>query len=89
MSRYSAVFPVSLLVASLALGACNAVSMPGSDYYRVTDPATGRVWYTRHLHREAGGVVEFREAGTGVRVSLREAQVDEVSREDFISRDGA
>ncbi len=71
----------------LAAGGLSGCSMPHvmglGSYYAVTDDATGRVWYTDNLTREERGVVEFRDPATGAWVSLRAAQVREISDAEF------
>jgi len=53
------------------------------SYYAVTDEASGRVYYTDKLSREAKGVVEFRDSASGAWVSLPGATVREISTDEF------
>ena len=58
--------------------------LPGvSSYYRVTDTATGTVYYADKLKEERRGVVEFRDANTGAWVSLPTAEIAEISKGEF------
>jgi len=52
-------------------------------YYAVTDDETGRIWYTDNLKREERGAIEFRDSATGAWVSLRSAQVREITDAEF------
>ena len=55
-----------------------------SNYYRVTDPASGRSYYT-HEVEDAGktGAVKFKDAKTGSKVTMQSSDVKEISSEEF------
>ncbi|MEQ1801666.1 MAG: hypothetical protein ABL989_07080 [Gammaproteobacteria bacterium] len=85
-------FPGQLLAtlictAPLLGGGLSGCSMPHvmglGSYYAVTDEATGRIYYTDNLTREERGVIEFRDPSTGAWVSLKSAQVREISDAEF------
>jgi hypothetical protein len=40
-----------------------------TTYYRVTDPNSGRVYYTEEVKRSAQGSVQFRDAKSGADVT--------------------
>jgi hypothetical protein len=83
--------PALLLVAivSLAASGCTLGRMVGSsEYYRVTDPATGRVYVSDDLRKEGRGVVEFRDSASGAWVSLPAAEVKKISRAEFQAEGG-
>ena len=69
------------------LGGCSLPPMPHAfglgSYYTVIDGDTGRVWYTDELKREERGSVEFHDPATGAWVSLRTAEVREISADEF------
>ena len=71
----------------LTAGGLSGCSMPHvmglGSYYAVTDDATGRIYYTDNLTREDRGAIEFRDPATGAWVSLRSAQVREISDAEF------
>jgi hypothetical protein len=52
-------------------------------YYRVTDPSSGRVYYTDGVNRNAAGTVQFKDAKTGADVTLPTSEVLEISSDDF------
>jgi hypothetical protein len=54
-----------------------------TSYYRVTDQATGRTYYTTDLDRTDSGGVVFKDAKTFSKVTLQSSEVREVSRQDF------
>jgi hypothetical protein len=71
----------------LAAGGLSGCSMPHvmglGSYYAVTDAETSRVWYTDNLTREDRGAIEFRDTATGAWVSLKSAQVREISEAEY------
>ena len=54
-----------------------------TSYYKVTDPHSGRVYYTDKLKEEQGGAVELKDAHTGVQVTLQNSSVMKVNKETF------
>jgi hypothetical protein len=71
--------------ARFAVVCCIAVAASGcgSTYYRVTDPTTGRIFYTTSVEQLRGGSVTLRDAGTGRTVTLQNSEVQEVKKEEF------
>ena len=75
---------ISPLLATGGLSGCSMPHVMGlGSYYAVTDDETGRVYYTDSLKREDRGAIEFRDPATGAWVSLRSAQVREISDAEF------
>jgi hypothetical protein len=54
-----------------------------TTYYRVSDQATGRVYYTTDYDRTDSGGVIFEDAKTRSKVTLQSSEISEVSRQDF------
>lgn len=72
------------LLSATTLSGCSLPHVMGmGSYYAVTDDATGKVYYTDKLSREARGAVEFLDPATGAWTSLRSAQVREISAAEF------
>ncbi len=68
-----------LLVILLALGASCA-----GHYYRVTDPASGRVYYTRDVDtKRRTGTVDFKDSKTGAKVTLQSSQVQKIPEAEY------
>jgi uncharacterized protein YceK len=60
-----------------------AVLMAGcATYYRVTDPGSGRAYYTEKVERK-NGTVMFKDAATGAEVTMTSSVVLEVSSGEF------
>jgi len=55
-----------------------------SSYYRVTDPGSGKTYYTNEVE-DAGraGAVKFKDAKSGSKVTLQSSDVKEISEEEF------
>jgi hypothetical protein len=55
-----------------------------SSYYRVTDPASGKAYYTTKIS-EAGraGAVKIKDAKSGSTVTLQSSEVKEISAEEY------
>lgn len=55
-----------------------------SRYYRVTDPATGKAYYTRKVeHSRRRGYVEFKDEQSKSKVTLQSSEVTKISRREF------
>jgi len=59
----------------LALAGC-------SGYYRVTDPGSGKTYYTTFLDERAAGV-KFKDDKTGNAVILHSLEVAEIPKEEY------
>jgi uncharacterized protein YceK len=68
---------LAVLVIAASVGGC-------ASYYKVTDPASGRVFYTEDIDRQKGGTtIMFKDAKTGAEVTLPSSEVLQVSSEEF------
>ncbi|MFI5402519.1 MAG: hypothetical protein ACHQ1G_06245 [Planctomycetota bacterium] len=60
------------------LGAC------AGHYYRVTDPASGRVYYTRDVDtKRRSGSVDFKDSKSGAKVTLQSSQVEKITEAQY------
>jgi hypothetical protein len=64
------------VVASALLAGC-------ATYYRVTDPASGRQYYTDNIERGRDGSVIFKDGKTKSDVTLQNSEVSEISKDDY------
>jgi hypothetical protein len=67
-----------LTVLTVALATAGCIT----GYYRVTDPSSGRVYYTTEISRRDPGI-RFRDAKSGADVTLASSEVLEISINDF------
>jgi len=51
--------------------------------YRVTDPHTGTVYYTRDVDKRDSGAAEFTDAKTKAEVTLQSSVIQRISKEEF------
>jgi hypothetical protein len=54
-----------------------------ATYYQVTDPASGRVYYTDKITSERGGAVKLQDARTNASVTLQNSEVKEISKDEY------
>ena len=69
-----------LLTGALALSTAGCTS-----YYRVTDPTTGRNYYTTRLDEQRDGSVQFKDARTGNEVTVQNSEVKKITKEEYES----
>ena len=69
--------------AVLGVGALLGVCGCGPTYYRVSDPTTGRAYFTTELTEKGAGSVQLRDAGTGRTVTLQNSEVQKVTQSEF------
>jgi len=61
---------------SLMVSAC-------ATYYKVTDPAGGKSFYTTKVDRSVSGTVTFKDAVSGSEVTLQSSEVLKISGKEF------
>ena len=66
---------VSLCVGLLVIGC--------ASYYKVTDPQSGKEYYTQKVDTLAGGAVKVMDTRTGSIVTLQNSQVKEISEKEY------
>ena len=64
-----------VVLLTLCLAAC-------AHYYKVTDPATGKVFYTEDVKRN-GSAVEFKDGQTGGVTTLQNSEVMEIDKQAY------
>ena len=67
---------VMLLVMLLALTGCT--------YYRITDPTTNKIYYTKKIDERHSGAVTITDAKTKRKVTLQNSDIEKISRDEFI-----
>ena len=71
------------VTASTALLAIVLATAGCTTYYRVTDPSSGKMFYTDDVKR-SGSAVMFKDAKSGSEVTLQASEVKEISQDEFI-----
>jgi len=59
-----------------------------ATYYKVTDPSSGKTYYTEEVKRN-GSAVEFKDAQTGSVTTLQNSEVMEVDKQAYETGIGA
>jgi hypothetical protein len=54
-----------------------------THYYRVTDPGTGKTYYTTDIDRGKGGAVKIKDERTRSTVTLQSSEVREISEDEY------
>jgi hypothetical protein len=54
-----------------------------TSYYRVTDPTTGREYYTTQLDEKDSGAATLKDARTGRTVNLQNSEIAQISKEEY------
>ena len=52
-------------------------------HYKVTDPTTGKVYYTKDIERKSGGAVQFEDEETETKVNLQNSEVARISKHEY------
>ena len=66
---------VLVCILSLTMAGC-------SHYYRVTEPTSGKTYYTTHID-ERSGAAKFKDDRTGSYVILHSAEVSKLSEDEY------
>jgi hypothetical protein len=53
-----------------------------ATYYKVTDPSSGKVYYTDDVDREGASII-FKDVKTQSTVTLQNSEIIEVSKDEF------
>lgn len=54
-----------------------------ATYYKVTEPASGRTYYTEDIDHERGGAASFKDAVSGAEVTIQNSEILEIDEEEF------
>lgn len=68
---------------SLAVALLLVLSACGGGYYKVTDPASSKTYYTEDLSEKENGAVKLKDANTGGTVTLQNSEVIKIKKEEF------
>jgi len=54
-----------------------------ASYYKVTEPVSGRVYYTDEVRHQRGGSASFTDAVSGSEVTIQNSEIKEISGDEF------
>lgn len=69
-------YVIIMLLCVLCLCGC-------SPYYRITDPSTDNIYYTRDVKNLSGGAVKLKDERSGKTVTLQTSEVEEIKVEAY------
>ena len=71
------------LITTLILGGLMMLVAGCTNYYRVTDPTTGKAYYATDVDTGKGGAVKIKDEKTGSMVTLQSSEVKEISEDEY------
>ena len=72
------------LITALMLGGLTMLVAGCTNYYRVTDPTTGKAYYTTKVDDAGkGGAIKIKDEKTGSMVTLQSSEVKEISEDEY------
>ena len=76
MARTPRILLSALALSLIALAGC---------HYKVTDPASGKVFYTTSVDKvkRGGGAIKFKDARTDAEITLQSSEVQSISGKEF------
>jgi hypothetical protein len=54
-----------------------------TNYYKVTDPSTGKVYYSTEVKQRDSGATTLKDARTGDEVTVQNSEVQKIKKEAF------
>jgi hypothetical protein len=54
-----------------------------ATYYKVTDPQSGRVYFTQDVDRERGGAATFTDSASDSKVTIQNSEVKEITKDEY------
>jgi len=54
-----------------------------ASYYKVTDPQSGKEFYTQEIENVRGGAVKLKDARSGSTITLQNSEVKEISSSEY------
>ena len=73
------------ILTGVLIGVLSLMVAGCSHYYRVTEPASGKTYYTTHID-ERSGAAKFKDDRTGSYVILHSAEVSELSQDEYAAQ---
>ena len=75
MYKKCAVYCLTLFII-IAVSGC-------ASYYKVTDPASGKVYYTEDIDKKGSGAIEFKDEASKTDVTLQASEVMEITKDQY------
>jgi hypothetical protein len=72
-----------LIARCLAVLSLPLICASCTSYYKVTDPTTGKTYYTTQMDNRGGGAVTLKDSRTGQKVTVQNSEVKKVNKEEY------
>jgi len=71
-------------IVTAVLGAVLLFAMTGcTSYYKVTDPTTGRTYYTTEVKTLDGGATRLEDSRSKTEVTIQNSQVEKITKDQY------
>jgi hypothetical protein len=71
-------------LASLVVSCSMLLAIAGcGSYYKITEPASKNVYYSKDFEKTKMGGLSFKDAKTGAIVTIQNSEIKEISRDTF------
>jgi hypothetical protein len=54
-----------------------------ASYYQITDPTTGKVYFSTSMDQSSSGATVFTDAKTGAKITLQNSEVSKITQQQF------
>jgi hypothetical protein len=71
-------FVLCSLVCAVAFGSVGCAS-----YYKVTDPGSGKAYYTKSINKKRQGAISFKDQATKTDVTLNASEVMKITKDQY------
>ena len=71
------------VIATLSAALMLVVLSGCTTYYKVTDPASSKVFYTTDIDKERSGAISFTDKKSKQKVTLQSSEIAEISSDEF------
>lgn len=75
--------PAAWAASRAALVGLVLVAAGCSSYYRVTDPAGSKTYYTKDIDRDRDGTIQFEDSRTRSKVTMQSSEVTKIDKKEF------
>jgi uncharacterized protein YceK len=66
----------AIVCATLLISGC-------TSYYKVTDPTTGKAYYTTQLQQKNNGAASLKDGRTGSTVNLQNSEIEKITKAQY------
>lgn len=75
--------PATWAACRAALAGLMLIAAGCSSYYRVSDPAGSKTYYTKDIDRDRDGTIQFEDSRTRSKVTMQSSEVTKIDKKEF------